>query len=59
MIGDSYTIRIFVPDGDPEGVRIIDRMNWTGKGIAFPREKWLETKNLDAFALPGVYIHVG
>jgi len=27
---DPYTIRIFVPDGDPEGVRIIDRMNWTG-----------------------------
>ena len=27
---DPFTIRIFIPVGDPEGVRIIDRMNWTG-----------------------------
>ena len=24
-MGEPYTIRIFVPDGDPEGLRIIDR----------------------------------
>jgi len=30
MANNPFTIRIFVPDGDPEGVRIIDRMNWTG-----------------------------
>lgn len=35
-----YTIRIFVVDGDPDGVRIIDRFNWTGKGFFFPRQKW-------------------
>jgi hypothetical protein len=29
-MADPYTIRIFIPDGDPEGVRIVDRMNWTG-----------------------------
>jgi hypothetical protein len=39
-MADPFTIRIFVPDGDPEGVRIIDRLNWTGLGIAFPREHW-------------------
>ena len=32
MSDDPFTIRIFVPDGNPEGVRIIDRMNWTGMG---------------------------
>jgi hypothetical protein len=26
-MADPFTIRIFVPDGNPEGVRIIDRMN--------------------------------
>jgi hypothetical protein len=30
---EPYTIQIFVPDGDPEGVKIIERRNWTGKGI--------------------------
>ena len=59
MAGDPYTIRIFVPDGDPDGVRIIDRMNWTGLGIVFPREKWPATKSRPDFNKTGVYILVG
>ena len=58
-MGDPFTIRIFVPDGDPEGLRIIDRMNWTGVGIVFPRSKWPEVRNRFEFARPGVYILVG
>ena len=30
---EAFTLRMFVPDGDPEGVRFIDRMNWTGLGL--------------------------
>ena len=59
MAGDPFTLRIFVPDGDPEGVRIIDRMNWTGLGIVFPREKWPATKQRPEFSRPGVYILTG
>ena len=33
---DPFTIRIFVPNGDPEGVRLVDRMNWTGAGNCLP-----------------------
>lgn len=46
-MADPFTIRIFVPDGEPEGIRIIDRMNWTGLGIAFPREKWQSVRDGD------------
>src|ERR1700730_11848802 len=56
---DPFTIRIFVPDGDPEGVRLIDRMNWTGLGIVFPRSKWLEVRLRSEFTRAGVYILVG
>lgn len=56
---DPFTIRIFVPDGDPEGVRLIDRMNWTGLGIAFPRSKWGEVRQRAEFLRAGVYILVG
>jgi len=59
MANDPFTLRIFVPDGDPEGVRIIDRMNWTGLGIVFPREKWPVTKPRAEFSRPGVYILTG
>ena len=56
---DPFTIRIFVPDGDPEGVRLIDRMNWTGIGIAFPRTHLAEVRNRSELAGAGVYVLVG
>ena len=56
---DAFTIRMFMPDGDPEGVRLIDRMNWTGQGIVFPRSKWSEVKSRDEFGRTGVYILTG
>lgn len=58
-MAEPYTIRIFVPDGDPEGLRIIDRMNWTGLGIVFPREAWKTIKQRQDFGKPGVYILIG
>jgi hypothetical protein len=36
-MAEPYTIRILVPDGDPEGIKIVELLNWTGVGIAFPR----------------------
>ena len=56
---DPFTIRIFVPDGDPEGVRIIDRMNWTGFGVAFPRSSWTEVRKRAELRGSGVYTLVG
>lgn len=58
-MADPYTIRIFVVNGDPEGVRIIEKMNWTGQGITFPRSDWSEIKDRPEFDRPGVYILVG
>lgn len=56
---DPFTIRIFVPGGDPEGIRIIDRMNWTGLGLVFPRIKWPEVKQRSEIQRTGVYVLVG
>jgi hypothetical protein len=61
---NPFTIRIFVPDGDPEGIRIIDRMNWTGLGIAFPRERWASVRDGDFLkgqegGPVGVYVLLG
>lgn len=59
MTRAGYTIRIFVADGDPEGVRVIDQMNWTGTGIVFPRGLWPKVKARKEFDRAGVYILVG
>ncbi len=56
---DPFTIRIFVPNGDPHGVRLIDRMNWTGVGIVFPRTKWSDARIRLELQRTGVYILVG
>ena len=32
-----FSLRIFVVDGDPDGLRVIDRTNWNGKALVFPR----------------------
>jgi hypothetical protein len=54
-----FTIRIFVPDGDPEGVRLIDLMNWTGLGLVFPRTKWADVRQRRELPRAGVYILAG
>jgi hypothetical protein len=59
MDAAGYTIRIFVPDGDPEGVRVIDRMNWTGSALAFPRDRWLQVRQRKEFDRVGVYMLIG
>src|SRR5712691_9444502 len=58
-MGEPFTIRIFVPDGDPEGVKIVERLNWTGVGLAFPRPAWPQLKKRGEFGRAGVYILTG
>jgi hypothetical protein len=56
---ESFTLHIFVPSGDPDGVRIVDRMNWTGKGIVVPRDRWSEVRGRSEIAQPGIYVLTG
>lgn len=58
-MSEPYTIHIFVVDGDPEGVKIVDRQNWTGWGIAFPRSAWPNIASRREFGTSGVYILSG
>lgn len=58
-MGEPYTIRVFVPDGDPEGAKIVELLNWTGIGIAFPRSSWPQLSGRQEFKRSGVYILTG
>ena len=33
-----FSLRMFVVNGDPDGLRVIDRTNWNGKALVFPRK---------------------
>lgn len=58
-MADPFTINIFVPEGDPDGLRIIDRLRSSNKFIVFPRTKWEEIKARPEFRGAGLYILTG
>lgn len=58
-MSEPYTIRVFVPDGDPEGPKIVELLNWTGVGVAFPRSSWPQMSKREEFKRSGVYILSG
>ena len=33
----GYSIRVFLPGGDPDGLRTIEKSNWSDAGIVIPR----------------------
>lgn len=59
MNKDPFTIQVFARDGDPEGVRIVERQNSSAKFFVFPRDKWDSVKCHDDLRGAGVYILTG
>jgi hypothetical protein len=56
MTSRGFSIRIFIPSGDPEGLRIIEKANWTGQGLVFPRALLAEARKREDVRRAGVYI---
>jgi hypothetical protein len=59
MNAHPFSLRIFIADGDPDGLRIVERSNWIGKAIVFPRALLPRIKNRDEFNQTGVYLLIG
>ena len=54
-----YSIRIFLPGGDPEGLRTIEKSNWSGSGLVIPRALIGEAKQRRELARTGIDVLVG
>jgi hypothetical protein len=54
-----FSIHIYLPDGTPDGIRIISKSNWTGCGIVCPRALLPEARKRDEFSGTGVYLLEG
>lgn len=54
-----FSLRIFVADGDPDGLRIVERSNWIGKAVVFPRALLPKIKQREEFGQTGVYLLIG
>ena len=60
MIGPKpFSLRIFVADGDPDGLRLVERSNWVGKAMVFPRALLPKIKQRAELGLTGVYLLLG
>ncbi len=54
-----FSLRIFVADGDPDGLRIVEKSNWIGKALVFPRALLPQVKTRPELAQTGVYLLLG
>jgi hypothetical protein len=54
-----FSLRIFVADGDPDGLRVVERSNWIGRALIFPRTVLPKVKQRDELEQTGVYLLLG
>jgi hypothetical protein len=54
-----FSIRIFVPGGDPDGLRLVEKSNWTGVGVVFNRSNFKQVVGRPECERTGVYVLVG
>jgi hypothetical protein len=54
-----FSLRIFVADGDSDGPRIVDKSNWIGKALVFPRALLPQVKARLELTQTGVYLLLG
>lgn len=55
----GFSIRIFLPDGSVDGVRILEKSNWTGRAVVCPRTLFAKAKSRPEFLKTGVYVLTG
>ena len=51
-----FNIRIFVAEGLPDGLRLVEKSNWVGLGVICPRGRYPAVKKRSEFSGSGVYI---
>ena len=59
MSPKSFAVRIFLQDGTADGVKIIAKSKWSGRGMVIPRASLAGEKDREELAAPGVYVLVG
>lgn len=54
-----FSVRIFLADGDPAGIKVVEKSNWTGVGLVFPQALYAEARKRPELQRTGVYLLVG
>jgi len=59
MTAKPFSLRIFVANGDPDGLRVVERSNWIGQALVFPRALLPQVKQREELNKTGVYLLLG
>ena len=54
----SVPLSILFPSGDPNGLRVIEKSNWVGQGIVFPRRLFNEVRKYEHTQLDVYFVTV-
>lgn len=55
----GFSVRVFLPGGDPDGIKVVEKSNWTGRGLVIPRSMFNEARAREELQGTGVYVLVG
>lgn len=55
----AATIKLFLPTGNPQGLKVAELSNWNGKALAAPRSELKELLAREEMDQPGVYCLTG
>lgn len=59
MTAHPTSIRIFLAEGLPDGLWLVEKSNWTGLALACPRSRYAELRKRPELGGSGVYVLVG
>jgi hypothetical protein len=55
----GFSVNVFLPSGDPDGLKVVEKSNWTGHGLVIPRAMFAESRSRPELERAGVYLLVG
>lgn len=58
-MNQKQTIKIFLAEGNPTGVRTLELFNWSGRGVIIPRDRMEYAMTRDDMETQGVYLLLG
>lgn len=59
MAPRGTSIRLFLAEGTPDGLWVVEKSNWTGIGLVAPRSGYKTLRDRPEFAGPGIYVLIG
>ncbi len=55
----AFVIRMYLPEGLPEGIRIAEKSNWIGQAVVCPQSRFAGIRERPEAQRAGVYLLLG